>query len=247
MARIYKENEIKLIKEGGKRLAQIIKKLTLEVREGKSAKEVEQTSRELYKKAGGSPSFLNYRGFPKAICVSVNEEVVHTVPGNRKFKKGDVVSIDAGLKYKGFHTDMAVTIPVGQISKEKEEFLKTCKKALYDTIKIIKPGVSLGIIGYNIENIVKKKGFSVIKELTGHGIGRQLHEPPSILNYGKKGKGETLKKGMVMAIEPIISMGGSEITNIDKYWKIVTRDKSLSCHFEHTLSITDKGALILTK
>lgn len=247
MSRIYKGKEISILKEGGKKLAIIVKKLSLNIKEGKTAKELEYLAINLIKKAGGSPSFLNYRSFPGAICISVNEEVVHNVPTAYRFKKGDIVSIDVGLKYKSFHTDMAVTVPVGKISQEKRKFLNVCQKALDTAIEVAKPGVSLGTIGNSIQSIVEKEGYSVVRELTGHGVGKKLHEPPTVLNYGEKGKGEKLRKGMVIAIEPIINMGSPEIVSNNEEWKISARDKSLSCHFEHTIIVRNNDSLVLTK
>jgi methionyl aminopeptidase len=167
-------------------------------------------------KAKGKPSFLNHDGFPASICISINDEVVHSAPTERKFEEGDIVGIDAGLFYKGLHTDMAITIPVGQISQNTSDFLETAKKSLYLAIMVSLPGNTVGHIGEIIQNYVEKKGYSVVHELSGHGVGENLHEEPTIPNFGVKGDGEELVPGMVIAIEPIINMGRREVeTAID--------------------------------
>lgn len=243
---IYSEKDVLILKKGGRRLAKIIRILETELRVGISGKYIDELTRTLMVKSGGRPSFLNYEGYPASICLSINDEVVHSIPDSRRFKNGDLVGIDAGLYYQGMHTDMAVTKIIGYSNKETKHFTATAKKALGLAIREAKPGNSVGHISQAIQNFVEKNGYNVVREMNGHGIGRRLHEEPIVPNCGVKGTGQVLKKGMVMAIEPIINMGGREIeTSIDG-WGVKTKDKSLSAHFEHTIVITDGGSEILT-
>lgn len=247
MPRIYSKKDIQILKEGGKKLAQIVKVLTKNIKEGKTSAQIDQLAYVLMTKARGKPSFLNHDGFPASTCISINDEVVHAAPSKRKFKTGDIVGIDAGLFYKGFHTDMAITVPVGEIGNKTRVFLDTAKEALNKAIKLARPGNTTGHLGEVIQRLVEKRGFSVVRELSGHGVGFELHEEPTIPNFGKKGSGETLKPGMVIAIEPIINMGGREVETAIDGWKVKTKDNSLSAHFEHTIVITENGNLILTQ
>lgn len=246
MARIYNRKEIEILREGGSRLASVVEAIKQRIKPGRTGLEIEKIAFDLMKKNGGRPSFLNHDGFPASICLSINEEVVHSVPSERKFKSGDLVGIDAGLFFRGMHTDMAVTVSVGKIDQEIAEFLKTAEEALKIGIKQARPGKTVGDIGSAIQEFVEEQDYSIAKELSGHGVGYKLHEKPIIPNFGKKGRGERLKSGMVIAIEPIINMGGREIeTSIDG-WQVKTKDGSLSAHFEHTVLITQKGNEILT-
>jgi methionyl aminopeptidase len=246
MIKIYSQKEIRILKEGGKKLAQIVKILSRNVKAGQSGFEIDKFAYGLMAKNGGKPSFLNHDGFPASTCISINDEVVHSVPSKKKFKNGDIVGIDAGLFYKGLHTDMAVTVPVGKINDQTRLFINTAKKALDQAIMMAKPGNTTGHLGAAIQKFVEKRGFSVVRELSGHGVGFELHEEPTIPNFGKRGEGETLKPGMVIAIEPIINMGGQEIEITIDGWRVITKDKSLSAHFEHTIVITKKGNEVLT-
>lgn len=246
MPKIYSKKEIQILKEGGKKLAQIVGVLVKNIKEGHTSAKIDELAYKLMAEAGGRPSFLNHDGFPASTCISINEEVVHSAPSNRKFINGDIVGIDAGLFYKGLHTDMAVTIPVGKIDNKTRFFVNTAKEALAHAIKLARPGNTTGHLGEIIQKFVEKRGFSVVRELSGHGVGLELHEEPSIPNFGRKGEGEELKPGMVIAIEPIINMGGREVETAIDGWKVITKDSSLSAHFEHTIVITEKGSQILT-
>jgi methionyl aminopeptidase len=247
MPRIYTKKEIIILKEGGKKLAQIVSFLAGKVKKNNTPVQIDKLAYDLMIKTGGKPSFLNHDGFPASTCISINDEVVHSAPSERKLKNGDIVGIDAGLLYQGLHTDMAITVPVGKIDKKTKVFLDTTKKALNKAIELAKPGNTTGHLGEAIQKIVEKRGFSVVRELSGHGVGFELHEKPSIPNFGVKGQGETLKPGMVIAIEPIINMEGREVETAIDGWRVKTKDKSLSAHFEHTIVITKNGNLILTK
>lgn len=263
MTTIKSEKEIEILKEGGKILANIIKKIISEIKPGITTGQLEDLACSLIKKAGGRPSFKEYKTkednkpFPTALCISVNDEVVH-VPAtpSRRLNIGDIVGIDLGIEYpfeegkKGFYTDMAVTVPVGKISKEAKKLIKTTKKSLDLAIKKIKPGNTLNDIGKTIEQFVEKQGFSVVRDLVGHGVGYDVHEDPQIPNFAIEGKifeNIILKPGMVLAIEPMVNVGSYEIKNAPDGFSIKTADGSLSAHFEHTIIVTEDGCEIATK
>ena len=195
---------------------------------------------------GGEPGFLNLYDFPKSVCTSVNEEVVHGIPSNRVLKEGDIVSIDIGVVKDGYHSDSAWTYPVGKISKDKEYLLRHTEKALFVGLKEIKNGAKLGNVGARIEQYAKKHKLGVVQELVGHGIGTSLHEEPDVPNYGVYNTGITLKTGMTLAVEPMLNLGTRKIYILDDDWTIVTRDNKPSAHFEHTIVVRDDGYEILT-
>ncbi len=248
---IKSPEQIKNIRIAGKILANVSKKVKAEVKEGVSLKELDAMTKKLIEEAGAEPTFLGYqpygadRPFPASICASVNEIVVHGVPDGYKLKSGDIVSLDFGVTYNGFIADAAFTVGVGKISKEARELIETTYHALTLGIKECKAGKTLGDIGWTINDYVTKRGFKVVKGLTGHGVGLELHEDPPVFNEGQKNTGLKLKPGMVLALEPMVSAGDPYITQMkdDSY---AMRDRSLSAHFEHTVLITEKGAEILT-
>lgn len=243
--------QIKNIRIAGKILANVAKKVKSEVKEGVSLKELDSMTRKLIEEAGAEPTFLGYqpygadKPFPASICASVNEIVVHGVPTGYKLKSGDVVSLDFGVTYNGFIADAAFTVGVGKIDKEARELIETTYHALTIGIKECRAGKTLGDIGWTINDYVTKRGYKVVKGLTGHGVGIELHEDPPVFNEGQKNTGLKLKAGMVLALEPMVSAGDPYIAQLsdDSY---ATRDKSLSAHFEHTVLITEKGPEILT-
>lgn len=244
--------EIKIISESGRILSGILKKIIQEAKEGASLKYLDEVAYRLTKDAGAEPAFLGYRPdgasrpYRASICASLNNIVVHGFPIDYKLKEGDVLSIDFGVKYKGFYSDAAITLGIGKISKDAQKLIEATKKALEEAIKVAKPGYHLGDIGYAVENVAKKYKLKVIKNLTGHGIGHKLHEEPTIFNFGKKGQGAELKEGMVLAIEPMLSMGTNHIIQKnDESW--ATADGSLAAHFEHTIVIEKNGARVLTR
>jgi len=246
MITIKSPEEIKIIAEGGKILAKIIKDLEKKVRPGITTKELNRVAETLILKSGGKPSFKGYEGYPASLCTSVNEEIVHAIPSQRKLKEGDILSLDLGMLYKGFHTDMAVTLSVGKISPENQRLIRITKKALKRGIKKVRPGNTFGDIGNTIQRYVESQGFNVVRELCGHGIGREIHEEPQILNYGKRHTGPKIKEGMVICLEPMVTVGGWEIRKSKDGYGYKTADGSLSCHFEHTIAVTQNGAKILT-
>lgn len=244
---LKKEKEIFLMREGGKILAEIMGNLKSKIKPGILTEDLEKTARELINKREAKPSFLNFEGYPAVLCTSVNEEIVHVVPSKRELKQGDIISLDLGIFYKGFHTDMAITVPVGEVSEEIRRLIRVTKKALKLAIKKAKVGNTLGDIGNTIQRYVEGRGFNVVRDLCGHGIGRKLHEPPQVLNFGKRRKGTKLKEGMVICIEPMVTMGDWRIEKTKDGFGYKTKDNSLSCHFEATVAIAKKGPIILTK
>ena len=243
--------EIEKIRKAGKILAQVAKTVLANVEEGKSLRSLDNLARELVKKAGAEPAFLGYqpygakKPYPCSICTSVNDTVVHGVPNDYKLKSGDLLKLDFGVILDGWYADAAWTIGVGKISEEAEKLIKVTEKALFAGIKQAKKGNTLGDIGYAIQNLAESHGFKVVDGLTGHGIGKKLHEDPSVFNEGKKGSGIPLQPGMVLAIEPMVSAGANKIIQ-KKDDSFATADKSLSAHFEHTIAITKNGPEILT-
>jgi len=247
MIKIKTPEEIKIMARGGKILAKIMKELEKKVKPGITTKELDKVAEDLVLKSGGTCSFLRYEGYPSCLCVSVNEEIVHAVPSERALKEGDIVSLDLGFQWQGFHTDMAVTLPVGKIKPEIKKLIEVTKKSLTIGIKEIKPGKHLGDIGFAIQEYVKSNGFNIVRDLCGHGIGREIHEEPEILNYGRKGTGLELKEGMVLCFEPMVVAGDWRIKKGQDGFSYESYDGSLSAHFEHTIVVTKTGSQILTK
>lgn len=253
---IYKTpKEIEIMREGGKRLAFILKEVAKKVVPGVSTKDLNDFAYALMKEGGDTPSFLNYtpygakRPYPAALCVSVNEEIVHGIPNENPkiLKDGDIVTIDAGLTHKGFITDHAITLPVGEIPKELKKLLSATQEALMNGIRHARVGGHVGDIGAAVQEVAEKYGFAVVEDLCGHGVGKKVHEDPYVPNTGKKGTGEKLEVGMVIAVEPMFSLGTSKPKVLRDGYTYVTRDGSLSAHFEHTIAFTEKGTEILTK
>lgn len=255
MGTIKSPAEISVLREGGKKLAEILDQLARRAAAGVSAQEIEDIAAELFSRSGGEASFLNYRGkksekpFPARVCVSVNDAIVHGLPRpDVVFQEGDVVGIDAGLRYKGLCTDAAVTVPVGAVSKDARRILEVTKKALGVGIAAVRTGATTGDIGFVIERFVHSQGaFGIIRTLAGHGVGYAVHEEPLIPNFGEKGGGVELKSGMVIAIEPMLTLGGEALTLDPDGFTFRTADGSLSAHFEHTVVVTENGAEILTR
>lgn len=251
---IKDEKQIEILREGGKRLASVLRIVAGFVKPGITTAELDKIASEEIKKMGDEPAFLNYRPegatkpYPATLCVSVNNEIVHGVPNkNRILKEGDIVSIDLGVKHKGLFTDHAVTVPVGEVSKEAHSLMHVAEEALYAGIEMAKNGHTVGDISYAIESVVRSHGYGIVRELAGHGVGVKIHEDPYVPNYGKPGTGEKLRPGMVIAIEPMITLGRHQIVTEDDDWTISTADNSLAAHFEHTVLITENDAEILTK
>lgn len=244
MIKIKNQKEVDIIREGSKILADILLKLKDKVVPGVTTAELNMLAESMIFDCGGIPSFKGYGGFPAAICTSINEEIVHGVPSDKRLQDGDILSIDIGLFYKGFHSDTAITVAVGEVAPEIVRLIRVTKKALKRGLKKVRPGNTFGDIGNTIQRYVESQGFTVIEGLCGHGIGRELHEEPEVLNTGKRRSGPEIKKGMVFCIEPMVSNGGAEIEKVGLTFK--TKDNSLSAHFEHTVTVTDEGFEVLT-
>ena len=246
MIHIRNKDEIGLIKESSSMVFDVLNSLTELVIPGASPKELDLFAENFIKNNGGVPAFKGYMGFPSTLCISINEEVVHGIPSERLLKNGDIVSIDCGVFKNGFYGDSARTYPVGKISKEVKNLLDVTKKSLSLGIKSAKSGGRLSDIGYAIQTYVEKNGFSIVRDLVGHGIGENLHEEPQIPNYGNKGEGVVLKEGMCFAIEPMVNMGKNEILTKQDGWTIYTKDMKPSAHFEHTVVVRKDGGEILS-
>ena len=247
MIRIKTPEQIKIMAEGAKILAKIMKELEKKVQPGITTKELDRLAEELVLNYETICSFKGYDGFPACLCTSINEEIVHALPSDRILKEGDIISLDLGIIYKDFHSDMAVTLPVGKVTPEIQRLIKITKKALKRGIKKIRPGNTTGDIGNTIQRYVEDQGFNVVRDLCGHGIGRELHEDPQILNYGKRHKGEELKEGMVICLEPMVTVGDWQLKKSEDGFGYETRDGSLSAHFEHTIVVTKDGSRVLTE
>lgn len=244
---IKSEKEIQLIRDASKIVARVFDKLNDYVRPGVTTENLNQVASQLIAKEGGSPAFLGYRGFPAAICSSINDEVVHGIPSlNRKLEEGNIVSIDIGVKKNGYFGDAAYTFPIGDVSENARRLIEVTREALYLGIKEVKQDKRLFDLSCLIQKHAEANGFSVVRDYVGHGIGASLHEDPQIPNFGEAGKGPRLKTGMVLAIEPMINEGAHRVRTLDDKWTVVTVDGKLSAHFEHTVAVEDNGYEILT-
>lgn len=247
MIKIKTKEEIEIMAQAGRILAEIMKELIAKVKPGITTKELDKTAEGLVLKYGVKPSFKNYQNFPATLCTCINEELVHCVPSSRRLEQGDIISLDMGVLYKGYHSDMAVTLPVGEVSEDAQRLIRVTKKALKRGIKKVRTGITFGDIGNNIQRYVEGQGYGVVRDLCGHGIGKDLHEDPEVSNYGKRGKGLKVLEGMVFCIEPMITVGDYNIKKAQDGYGFQTKDNSLSAHFEHTIAVTSKGVKILTQ
>lgn len=246
MIPLKSETDLLMLRKSGKVLAKILKQLQELVRPGITTLEINRLAEELVKVEHVVAAFKGYRGFPAAICASVNEEIVHGIPGNRVLREGDIISLDLGINYEGYFSDAAVTVAVGRISPQKKKLIEVTKNALSIGIKETWPKKHLSDISCSIQDYVEKNGFSVVRQFVGHGIGKKLHEEPEIPNFGGQNDSPILKSGMVLAIEPMVNMGTWEAEILQNGWTAVTKDNLPSAHFEHTVAITDKGTEVLT-
>ena len=251
---IKTKKEIEILKEGGKILSDVLKELKILAKPGVSTGFLDQKAREMILARGAEPAFLNYhpdfmeKPYPATLCASLNEVVVHGLPSERVIlKDGDILKLDLGVKYKNLFTDAAVTIGIGKITDEKNKLVEVTKIALELATHAIKPGNHIGDIGFAVERHITSQGFKVVRDLVGHGVGFAVHEEPNIPNYGKKGEGPELKPGMVLAIEPMVTLGSEEVKLSKDGFGYETVDGSFSAHFEHTIAVTDDGHLILTE
>ena len=239
--------EIEKMREAGRIVAEVLDLISENIKPGVTTKALDKLAADHFRKRNSKPAFLGYQGFPANICVSIDEEVVHGIPSNRKLVEGQIVSIDVGSILDGYYGDAARTFAVGKIEPEAKKLLEVTEEALQRGIKKCVVGGKLGDIGHAIQSYVEAQGFSVVRDLVGHGIGRRMHEDPQVPNYGERDTGVELKEGLVIAIEPMINAGRYDIRIMSDGWTIVTADGSISAHFEHTIAITEKGPEILTK
>jgi len=240
------QKEISIMRCGGKILAGILKKSANIVKPGISTIEIDEYIENYIIKNKAKPSFKNYKGYPYSSCISINDELVHGLPSQKTLNSGDIVSIDIGVYYEGYHTDAAITVPVGIISNEAKKLISITNKSLEEGIKLIRPKTKIGNIQNRIQSIIEESNYSVIRDLSGHGIGKRLQEFPSIPNVGSKGSGMELMEGMTFCLEPMVSMGSHKVITLEDGWTVVTADKSLSAHFEHTIAVTKDGYEVLT-
>ncbi len=254
MSTIKTPEEIALLAGGGTLLARVLKEVAQSVRSGVSTAKLDRMAEKLIRASGGEPSFKGYRAFgartayPASLCTSINDEVVHGIPSeSRVLQEGDIIGLDIGMKYKGLYTDMAVTVGVGKMNKESERLIEVTRQALQIGISAAAPGATTGDIGEAVQAYVEKEGFQVVRDLVGHGVGHEVHEDPQVPNFGKKGMGARLQEGMVLALEPMVTMGSWKVSVDKDEWTWKTRDHFLSAHFEHTIVITKDGARVLTE
>jgi methionyl aminopeptidase len=243
---IKSPREIEQLKRSNAIVAEVFEKLKGMIQPGITTIELDQIAEEYILSKGGRPAFKGYRGFPATLCISINEEVVHGIPGQRRLKEGDIVSLDVGVNFVGYFGDSAITLPVGEVDSEGKRLLEVTKEALSIGIEKAKIGNRLFDISYAIQRWVESHGFSVVRDFVGHGIGKELHEEPQIPNFGAPHQGPRLEKGMVFALEPMVNEGTYEVRVLSDGWTVVTADGKRSAHFEHTITITDDGAEILS-
>ena len=242
------ESELQIMREAGRIVAETHQLLKQAIEPGITTQELDAIAERYIKSQGAVPSFKGYNGFPSSVCASVNDELVHGFPGLRKLNKGDIISLDVGAQFQGYHGDSAWTYPVGEVQNEDvKQLLDIGEQSLYAGIELVKPDVRLYTISHAIQQVIEAAGFSVVREYVGHGIGTKLHEEPQIPNYGIPDRGPRLKPGMVLAIEPMLNIGERFVRTLDDNWTVVTRDGSWCAHFEHTVAVTEDGFEILTK
>ena len=247
MAIIVKSpRQIELMRQAGKITAGARSIARQAIAAGVTTAEIDKEVYDFITKSGATPSFLNYGGFPGSACISVNEELIHGIPGKRIVRNGDIVSVDVGAKIHGFHGDCAGTYPCGEVSEETKRLIAVTRQSFFEGIKYAKAGNRLGDISAAIQEYVERHGYSIVREYVGHGIGADLHEEPSVPNYGRQGRGPRLVKGMTLAVEPMVNAGAAAIRVLDDEWTVVTRDGSLCAHYENTILITDGEPEILT-
>jgi methionyl aminopeptidase len=249
MIQLKSVREIELMSLGGKILGETIQKLRESVRPGMSTADLDHTAEQFIRShAGATPAFKGLYGFPGSICTSINDEIVHGIPSKKRvLREGDIVSIDVGVGYRGFYTDSAVTVPVGAVDAKTQRLLDVTAQALDAGIAAARVGNHIGDIGAAVQTVVENAGFSVVRDLVGHGIGVEFHEEPQVPNYGKPKRREKLVPGLTLAIEPMVNVGGPGTRTLSDRWTIVTADKSRSAHFEHTVAITENGTKVLTR
>ncbi|ADL06931.1 type I methionyl aminopeptidase [Thermosediminibacter oceani] len=247
MVIIKSKREIEIMRRAGRVVALVLEELKRHIKPGVTTGELDRIAEEVILKNGAVPAFKGYRGFPATICTSINEEVVHGIPGLRTLKDGDIISVDVGAIVEGYCSDAARTYPVGNVSEKALELIEVTRQSFYEGLTFAKAGYRLSDISHAIQTYVESRNFSVVREWGGHGIGRQMHEDPHVPNYGPPNKGPRLRPGMTLAIEPMVNAGGYEVYILEDNWTVVTKDGSLSAHYENTIAITDGEPEILTR
>ncbi|HEY8425471.1 MAG TPA: type I methionyl aminopeptidase [Limnochordales bacterium] len=243
---LKRPDEIARMRAAGRIVGQLLEEIGRRIRPGVTTAELDRFAEAFIRERGAIPSFKGYRGYPASICTSVNEQVVHGIPGDRPLREGDILSVDVGVVLDGYHGDAARTFPVGEVDERARRLLEVTEQALWAGIEQARVGRHLSDIGHAIQRLVESAGLSVVREFVGHGIGRQMHEEPQVPNYGLPGRGVRLRAGMTLAIEPMVNEGASDVTILEDQWTAVTVDGSRSAHFEHTVAITDDGPVVLT-
>lgn len=238
--------EIDLMRKAGAVVGRVLERMGREAKPGVTTSELDRIAEEMIRSEGGVPSFKGYHGFPASICASVNEQIIHGIPGDRRLVEGDIIGIDVGAILNGYHGDAAMTFAVGRVDDLAVTLMRVTRESLEAAIEMARPGMHLGDIGHAVQSHAEANGFSVVREFVGHGIGRRMHEEPAIPNYGQPGEGRRLRAGMVLAIEPMVNAGGHEVEIMSDMWTAVTRDRSMSAHFEHTVAVTEEGPVVLT-
>jgi methionyl aminopeptidase len=241
--------EIAAMREAGRIVAEVLAWARENVRAGMTTDEIDRAAGKIIGKAGATPPFLGYHGFPRTICTSVNEEVVHGIPGPRRLADGDIIGVDVGATWKSYMGDAAVTVPVGRVAPEVARLVETTRECLEAAIRVVGPGVRVSAVSAAVQGLAEKRGYGVVRDYAGHGIGTRLHEEPQVPNYvdaATRLHDVVLKPGMVICIEPMLNAGGPEVEVLDDGWTVVTRDRSLSAHFEHTIAVTGDGSEVLT-
>lgn len=239
--------EIEKMAKANRIVAEVLLKLKEVVAPGITTDDLDRIAEEHIRKRGGIPTFIGYHGYPKSLCTSVNEEVVHGIPGPKELKEGDIIGIDCGVTFEGFVGDSAVTVPVGKVSDEAEKIMRITRECLDRAIEQVVDGNRIGDIGFAVSSHAEANGYSVVRDFVGHGIGRQMHEEPQVPNFGVKGTGPRIKVGMVVAIEPMINVGTHEVEVLADQWTVVTKDRKLSAHFEHSIACTPDGPRVLSR
>jgi methionyl aminopeptidase len=246
MINIKSPREIEIMRRSGKITSKTLTRLMQAAKPGVTTGELDKIADESIRSMGGIPTFVGYQGYPSAICTSVNDEVVHGMPGSRVLQEGDLLSIDIGTTLEGYVSDSAVTIAIGEVSPEAKRLMRVTQECLMHGIAQMQAGNHLGDIGHAVQLHAEANGYGVVRKLVGHGIGRKMHEDPQVPNYGNPGTGPVLRKGLVLAVEPMITEGTFEVATLEDGWTVVTEDGKLAAHFEHTIAITDQGPKILT-
>lgn len=246
MITIKSDSEIELMRRANKIVSDVLKLMQENVRPGVTTNHLDKLAHDYIIKCNATPSFLGYSGYPKTICASINEQVVHGIPSERKLVEGDIISVDVGAIYKGWHGDAARTFAVGEITGNKQRLIDVTQQCFFEAVKVIRDGARLGDIGYAVQSYAESNGYSVVRALTGHGIGSEMHEDPSIPNFGRQGRGLRLRRNMALAIEPMINEGTYDVECLEDGWTVVTADMLPSAHYENTVIVTEDGVEILS-